>query len=105
MRFRTVLLYPWALIFLLIPTVFAQKQVVATVNPNTAALSSTADIYDPRTGIIAPVAGKINVARKQHVAVRLGNGQTCSPEDTTTIFSRLQNCLIRRRDLSLQQAI
>jgi deoxycytidylate deaminase len=75
MRFRTVLLYPWALIFLLIPTVFAQKQVVATVNPNTAALSSTADIYDPRTGIIAPVAGKINVARKQHVAVRLGNGQ------------------------------
>ena len=75
MRFRTVLLYPWASIFLLIPTVFAQKQVVATVNPNTAALSSTADIYDPRTGIIAPVAGKINVARKQHVAVRLGNGQ------------------------------
>ena len=75
MRFRSVLVYLWPLLFLSIPAAFAQKQVVATMNPNIAALNATADIYDPQTGRIAPVEGKLNVARKQHVAVRLGSGK------------------------------
>ncbi len=75
MRFRSVLIYLWPLLFLSIPTVSAQKRVVATVNPNTAALNGTADIYDPQTGKIAPVTGIMNVARKQHMAVRLTNGK------------------------------
>ncbi len=75
MRFRSVLIYLWPLLFLSVPTVFAQKRIFATVNPNAAAVNSTADIYDPQTGRITSAAGKLNVPREQQIAIRLGGGK------------------------------
>lgn len=75
MRFRYVLILLWPVFFLWVPAASSQKRVVATVNPNAAALNNDADIYDPQTGMLAPAAAKLNVAREQHIAVRLGNGK------------------------------
>jgi hypothetical protein len=77
MSFRSGLIYSWPLLLLLlcIPTASAQKRVFATLNPNAAALNGTADIYDPLTGKMTPVSGKMNMAREQHMAVRLSNSK------------------------------
>jgi deoxycytidylate deaminase len=75
MRFRSVLIYLWPVIFLSLPAAYAQKRVFATVNPNAAALNDTADIYNPQTGQITAVAGKLGAARERHVAVRLGDNK------------------------------
>ena len=75
MRFRSVLIYLWPLFFLCVQPASAQKRIFATVNPNQAALNETADIYDPQTGRISQVAAKANVARAQHVAVRMSKGK------------------------------
>jgi hypothetical protein len=75
MRFRPVLIYLWPLLFLSLSTAYAQKRVFATVNPNAAALNGTADVYDPQTGQITAVTGKLSAARERHVAVRLGNNE------------------------------
>jgi hypothetical protein len=75
MRFRSVLIYLWPVIFLSAPTVSAQKKVFATVRPNAAAYSASADIYDPQTGKITAVSGKLVTAREQQMAVRLNGGK------------------------------
>jgi len=75
MRFRSVLIFLWPVLFLTIPVAQAQKRVFATVNPNAGALNSVADIFDPQTGKFTPAKGKLNVAREQHVSIRLGNGK------------------------------
>ena len=75
MRFRSVLIYLWPLLFLPVPNVSAQKQIFATVNPNAAAFNGTADIYNPQTGTITTVAGTMNVPRERQLAVRLGGGK------------------------------
>jgi deoxycytidylate deaminase len=75
MRFRSVLIYLWPLFFLSLSTAYAQKRVFATVNPNAAALNASADVYDPQTGMITAVSGKLNAARERHVAVRLGSNK------------------------------
>ncbi len=72
-RFALVLLYP--VIFLSVSDASAQKRVFATVNPNAEVLNGTADLFDPLTGKMGPVTGRMRVAREQHVAVTLRNGK------------------------------
>lgn len=74
MRFRSVIFFLWPVLFL-IPCATAQKRVVATVNPNAAALNSDADIFNPATGTFTPATGRMITAREQHIAVRLGGGR------------------------------
>lgn len=75
MRFRSVIIYLLPLLLLPIQTASAQKRVYATVNPNSTALNGTADIYDPLTGKMTAVSGKMNNPRERHVAARLTNGK------------------------------
>lgn len=75
MRFRSVLFVLFPVLLLWVPAASAQKRVFATVNPNAAALNNSADIYDPLTGVISPVAQVMHVAREKHVALRLANGK------------------------------
>jgi N-acetylneuraminic acid mutarotase len=74
MRVRSIIIYLWPLLLLPLPAAYAQKRIFATVNPNVAALNGTADIYDPQTGKITSVAGKMSAARERHIAVRMGGG-------------------------------
>lgn len=75
MRFRSVLLFLCPVLLLWIPEASAQKRVFATVKPNTAVINNDADIYDPLTGTLAPAVNTMNVARENHVSIRLGNGK------------------------------
>ncbi|MBN1570393.1 MAG: hypothetical protein JXA73_21300 [Acidobacteria bacterium] len=73
MRFRSFILLLWPVLFL-VPYAAAQKRVVATVNPNAAALNSNADIFNPATRTLTPVTGMLT-GREQNVAVRLASGR------------------------------
>jgi uncharacterized delta-60 repeat protein len=75
MRFRSVVFFLCAVLFLWIPTASAQKRVFKTMDPNATAINDDADIYDPGTGILTPAAHKMNVARQQQVAIRLLGGK------------------------------
>ena len=74
MHFRSVIFYLLPVLFL-VPSGMAQKRVTATVNPNAAALNGDADIYDPATGQITAVPGKMKTAREQNIAVRMLDGR------------------------------
>jgi hypothetical protein len=75
MRFRSVLLLFCPVLFLCVSDAVAQKRVFATVNPNATATNNDADLYDPLTGILTPVADRMSTTREKHVAVRMGNGK------------------------------
>jgi hypothetical protein len=74
MRFRSVLLLFCSGLFLCFSSASAQKRIFATVNPNTAVLNSSAEVYDPATNTMTPT-GAMSVMREQHVAVRLNSGK------------------------------
>jgi hypothetical protein len=75
MRFRFVFFFLCAALVFWAPAASAQKRVFATVKPNATIINSSADIYDPSTGLFSPVSNTMSVPREQHVAVRLGNGR------------------------------
>lgn len=75
MRFRSMSFLLIAGLFLYVSTASAQKRVFATVNPNAAFLNNDADIFDPATGKITPLSNPLNLARQQHVAVRMASGK------------------------------
>ncbi len=74
MHFRSVIFFLLPLLFF-IPGGMAQKRVNATVNPNAVSLNGDADIFDPATGMVTTVPGKMKMAREQHIAVRLLDGK------------------------------
>ncbi len=57
------------------PNVIAPKRVRVTVDPNLAALNTTADLYDPQGNRFAPVQAQMNVPRESYVAVMMRNGR------------------------------
>ncbi len=73
MRLRFVLLLLCS-VLLGISSAFAQKKIFATVNPNASAINGASEIYNPATGAIT-AAGSMNVAREQHMAVKLNSGK------------------------------
>ncbi len=75
MRFRSVLFLLCSVLLFWVSNASAQKRVFATVNPNAGFINNSADVFDPATGTLSPLANTMTVAREQHVAVRLGNGK------------------------------
>src|SRR5512139_4167618 len=74
MRFRSLLVLMFPLLFLSIPAAYAQKRVFATVNPNADTINGYAEIYNPSTGKFT-LTGRMNKPREQHVAVTLVGGK------------------------------
>ncbi len=74
MRFRSLLVLMFPLLFLSIPAANAQKRVFATVNPNADSINGNAEIYNPSTGKFTLTASMIK-PREQHVAVTLVGGK------------------------------
>ncbi len=75
MHFRSLPFLLLPLFFLGIPSVFGQKKIFATVNPNLGAINSVAESFDPQTGTFFPLQGKMNVPREGHSAVLLPSGK------------------------------
>jgi N-acetylneuraminic acid mutarotase len=111
MRFRSVLMLLLPMLLLCADSAQAQKTVFATVNPNAEALNKTADVYDPVSGTMKPVTGKMIVAREQHVAVTLKSGNVLIAGGynnrylkSVEIFNPVTDSFVTVEDLELSQA-
>ncbi len=57
------------------PAVFAQKRVLATVNPNVDAYNEGADLFVPDGDVFQPAGGGMIEPREEHIAVPLIDGR------------------------------
>jgi len=59
----------------LFPEVRGQQRIFAKVEPNAAAINSSAETYNPVTNSLTPAAGSMTVVRQAHTAILLRDGR------------------------------